>query len=395
MNEIFSDRINDVPRSFLREILKIAISDDVISFAGGLPNRQLFPAPEIRAAANTVLEHDAGSALQYGSSEGYLPLREYICERYRTTRGIEIEPGNVLVTTGSQQGLDLLGKVLLNDGDSIAIEEPGYLGAIQAFSVYRAKFEPVPVGENGADIEALRNLLNTARPKLFYTVPTFQNPSGISYTNENREEVAASLRGTQTILIEDDPYHELRFSGSPKTSFKQLLPKQTVMLGSFSKIVAPSFRVGWMVAGKPLMEKLVIAKQAADLHTSEITQRILYRYLSDNDIDEHIALIRRQYGAQCDAMLQALESNFPPNCRITHPEGGMFLWMTLPNGLSAMSLFKYAIEKKVAFVPGDPFYVDGRQSDSLRLNFSCVDETSIRTGIERLASSYSALAAHI
>ncbi len=391
MKPTFADRINDVPRSFLREILKVAISDDVISFAGGLPNRALFPAEAVRAAASAVLGDDAGSALQYGSLEGYAPLREWIAARYRR-RGVDVDAADVLVTTGSQQGLDLLGKVLLNEGDAVAIEQPGYLGAIQAFSIYRPQFAGVPLTENGADAGALQSVLESRRPRLFYTVPTFQNPSGVSYDEACRREVAEVIGASNTWLIEDDPYHELRFSGAPATSFASLAPEHTVMLGSFSKIVAPSLRVGWLVARGELMDKLVVAKQATDLHTSEVTQRIVLRYLADNDLDAHIELIRERYGAQCRAMLDALARHFPADCRYTEPQGGMFLWLTL-DGVSSMALFDRAIEHGVAFVPGLPFYTGAPEENTLRLNFSCADIDTIDTGIARLAESLRALAA--
>ncbi|KAA3630298.1 MAG: PLP-dependent aminotransferase family protein [Proteobacteria bacterium] len=391
MKPAFSDRINDVPRSFLREILKVAVSDDVISFAGGLPNRALFPAENIRDAANRVLSEEAGSALQYGSSEGFRPLREWIAERYRRREGLVVDPDDVLVTTGSQQGLDLLGKVLLNDGDAVAIEEPGYLGAIQAFSVYRPRFCPVAVEGRGVDVDAFAQTARRFKPRAFYTVPNFQNPSGVTCDDDRRRQVAALVDGSSMLLLEDDPYHELRFSGNERISYAHLAPGNTVLLGSFSKIVAPSFRVGWMVARKPLMEKLVVAKQAADLHTSEITQRILYRYLIDNDIDAHIDSIRRRYGAQCRAMLDSLAREFPDECRYTEPEGGMFLWLTLPEGVEAMTLFDRAIDKRVAFVPGAPFYTGRAATDTLRLNFSCVDESTIETGMGRLAEALATL----
>jgi 2-aminoadipate transaminase len=388
----FADRINDVPRSFLREILKVAISEDVISFAGGLPNRDLFPVDAIRAAADRVFVEEGRSALQYGSSEGYLPLREYIAARYRSRFGLEVDPARVLITSGSQQGLDLVGKTLLNEGDPVAIEEPGYLGAIQAFSVYRAAFRPVPVSPGGADLDALAALLKGDAPRVFYTVPNFQNPSGISYDDANRAAVDELVGAGDTVLIEDDPYGELRFSGADPQPFGARIPEQVVMLGSFSKIVAPSFRVGWLVAGDALMDKLLVAKQATDLHTSEITQRILYRYLADNDVDAHVALIRGKYGAQCRAMVDALRRSFPPEVNIVEPEGGMFLWLELPDGIDAMTLFDEAIRRKVAFVPGLPFYTrPGVGANALRLNFSCVGESAIASGVERLAESLAAV----
>ncbi|MGC2063824.1 MAG: PLP-dependent aminotransferase family protein [Thermodesulfovibrionales bacterium] len=383
MGNIFSDRISDVPRSFIREILKITLDESVISFAGGLPNRDLFPLEEIKAATARLLEESGKDVLQYSSSEGYRGLREWIAARYQG-KGMTIDPDNILITAGSQQGLDLLGKTILNEGDSVVIEEPGYLGAIQAFSIYRSRFHPVPVHDDGIDIELLGRTLSQYSAKLMYCVPNFQNPSGISYTAENRTQVADILQGKKTLIVEDDPYGELRFLGQDRPSFYKLIPHNTVLLGSFSKIVIPSFRIGWIAARHEVMEKLIIAKQASDLHTNYFGQRVILQYLKDNNIDEHIAKIREAYGRQRDAMVSAIREYFPATVHYTEPEGGMFLWITLPEGLSAMEVFKKAIELKVAFVPGDPFYVNRTNVNTLRLNYSSVDAGTIQIGIRRL-----------
>jgi 2-aminoadipate transaminase len=387
VDSIFADRITDVPRSFIREILKVALDPSVISFAGGLPNRELFPAEEIKDATNKVFSIHGRDIFQYSNSEGYHKLREYIGERYLQKKRIHVPVENILITSGSQQGLDLLGKVLLNDGDSLIIEEPGYLGAIQAFSIYKPKFLPIRVFEQGMDTEKLRDVMVSEKPKLMYTVPNFQNPSGISYSRENRLEVSKILRGTSTILIEDDPYGELRFSGEAKQSFKELLPENTVLLGSFSKTVVPGFRLGWLVAPKHIMEKLIIAKQASDLHTSHFTQAIIYQYVTDNDIDNHINKIRASYGNQCRAMIRSIQKHFPPGVTHTTPEGGMFLWAELPKKAAALDLFDLAVKDKVIFVPGDPFYINKTRTQTMRLNFSCVDEQTIETGISRMGAA--------
>ncbi|MGA3085607.1 MAG: PLP-dependent aminotransferase family protein [Thermodesulfobacteriota bacterium] len=383
MGNIFSDRISDVPRSFIREILKFTIDESVISFAGGLPSRDLFPLEEIKAATQKVLETAGKDALQYSTSEGFEELREWIVNRYKS-KHITVHADNVLITTGSQQGLDLLGKTFLNEGDNVVIEEPGYLGAIQAFSIYRATFFPIPVTPAGMVTDLLEQTTTHHLIKLMYGVPNFQNPSGISYSEENRKEIARILKDKKTILIEDDPYGELRFLGKNKPSFYQLIPENTVLLGSFSKIVVPSFRIGWIVAKDEIMEKLIVAKQASDLHTNYFGQRIIMQYLKDNDINEHIAKIRQAYGRQREAMVSAIREHFPKETQYTQPEGGMFLWITLPEGLSAMAVFNEAVKRKVAFVPGDPFYVNKTEVNTLRLNFSSVDEETIRIGIERL-----------
>ena len=393
MENAFSDRINDVPKSFIREILKVTIDSSIISFAGGLPNRQFFPVKGLQKAANDVFEEAGDQILQYANSEGYIGLRQFISDRYKKRDGLDIPVEDILITTGSQQGLDLLGKTFLNEGDDLIIEEPGYLGAIQAFAMYRPRFHPVPVREGGMETEKLAHILSEREPKLLYTVTNFQNPSGISYSNENRKAVADLIGGSSCLIIQDDPYGDLRFSGEPKISFKKLAPENTVLLGSFSKTVAPALRLGWLVAPPAIMDKLVIAKQAADLHSDYLAQRILHRYLSDNDIDAHIATIIDQYGKQKEAMIGAIKDFFPPEVRFTNPEGGMFLWITLPEGMSSLALFEAAIQKKVAFVPGTPFYVDRKDSNTLRLNFSCSDEATIVEGIKRLGESIRELCA--
>ena len=311
-------------------------------------------------------------------------LREWIAARYKDKKGIVVDPKNILITTGSQQGLDLLGKTFLNEGDSVILEKPGYLGAIQAFSVYKSRFFQIPVDADGIDLGLLEKIVQNQTAKLFYTVPNFQNPSGITYSEQNRRRIAEILHQREIILIEDDPYGELRFLGTDQPSFYSYMPENTILLGSFSKIIVPSFRIGWIVANDAVMEKLLVAKQASDLHTNYFCQRIIHQYLADNDIDEHIELIRQAYGKQREAMINAIEEYFPPGTKFTQPEGGMFLWITLPEGLSALKVFERAIEHKVAFVPGDPFYVNETNVNTMRLNFSCVDAENIRIGIARL-----------
>ena len=387
MDSIFADRIMDVPRSFIREILKVTLDPKVISFAGGLPNRDLFPADELRAATNKVFELHGRDIFQYSTSEGYLKLREYIADRYLKEKGLNVHVDDILITSGSQQGLDLIGKTLLNDDDGLIIEEPGYLGAIQAFSIFKPKFLPVPVSDEGMDIDRLRHVMNSEKPKLIYSVPNFQNPAGISYSDPIRQEVARLLEKTNTFIIEDDPYGELRFAGNRKTSFGKLLPDNSILLGSFSKVIVPGFRIGWIVAPQYVMKKLIIAKQAADLHTSHFTQSIIFQYLNDNKIDDHINIIRNVYGKQCNAMMNSIRKYFPEGVKHTNPEGGMFLWAELPEGLSSLDLFEVATKDKVIFVPGDPFYINKKGMSTFRLNFSCVDEETIDIGIRRLGNA--------
>ncbi len=384
MGSIFSDRISDVPKSFIREILKATVNEEIISFAGGLPNRDLFPVQEIKAASVKVLDESGKDALQYSTSEGFIGLRKWISNRYKTKKGIEVNEDNIIITTGSQQALDLIGKILIDDGDPVTIEEPGYLGAIQAFSIFRPEFRPVPIHFDGIDIAALKNALVKSDVKVMYMVPNFQNPSGISHSDHNRDQVAEIISATSTFIIEDDPYGEIQFSGERKKSYFNRIPAQTLLLGSFSKIFAPSFRIGWVVAPEELVEKLLIAKQAADLHTNYYAQRVLHQYLTDNNIDNHIDRIIAKYSSQKNAMIASIKKYFPGEVRYSNPDGGMFLWVILPEKISSRNLFDSAIKEKVAFVPGDPFYVNKSHVNTLRLNFSCVDEKTIETGIRIL-----------
>jgi 2-aminoadipate transaminase len=384
MNSLFSDRISDVPKSFIREILKTTVNENVISFAGGLPNRDLFPVQEIKRASIKVLDDFGAEALQYSTSEGYAPLREWISNRYKSQLNIDIDKDNILITSGSQQGLDLVGKTLINEADHVAIEEPGYLGAIQAFSLYRPVFEPVPINFNGITIDELSAVEKKCTIKLMYTVPNFQNPSGISHSDENRDAVAEILGKGDSFLVEDDPYGELQFSGKKRRSYFERIPKKAILLGSFSKIFVPSFRIGWIAAPKELVDKLLIAKQASDLHTNYFAQRVLYQYLLDNDIDAHIARIRIKYSSQKNAMVRSIKEYFPPEIEYSNPDGGMFLWAILPTGVYARKVFDEAIKHDIAFVPGDPFYVRKTNVNTMRLNFSCVDEETIEKGISKL-----------
>ena len=384
MGSIFSDRISDVPKSFIREILKATIDEQVISFAGGLPNRDLFPVEEIKAASARVLDDSGKDALQYSTSEGYLELRQWISIRYKKRLDININPDNIIITTGSQQALDIIGKILIDDADPVAIEEPGYLGAIQAFSLYRPDFKPVPLHFDGIDTGVLEKVISGSPVKVLYTVPNFQNPSGISHSDSNRDQVAEILLRSDTFIIEDDPYGEIQFSGEAKKSYFNRLPGQTILLGSFSKIFAPSFRIGWIAAPDELIEKILIAKQASDLHTNYFAQRVLFQYLLDNNIDHHITRIRDKYAIQKNAMISAIKKYFPSTVQYSDPDGGMFLWVILPEKISSRDLFDTAIREKVAFVPGDPFYTNRSNVNTMRLNFSCVDEISIEKGIRKL-----------
>ncbi len=382
--KLFSTRIQNVTPSFIREILKVTHEKDVISFAGGLPNDALFPLQQLKQASLSAFENKGSQLLQYSNTEGDLGLRNWIAQRYQA-QNLEITAEDILMTNGSQQALDLLGKVFLNKKDAVVIENPAYLGALQAFRLYQVKFLPIDLHSQGMDLKQLKQTLSINNAKLIYTVPNFQNPTGISYSEENRQAIAKEIAKTDSYLIQDDPYGELRFSGQAKSNFYTLLPQQTLLLGSFSKTIAPAFRLGWIVAPKPVMKKLIIAKQAADLHSNSFSQAILAQYFEKNDFDQHLTQLKLHYGQQKIIMETAIKKYFPKNTQLTNPEGGLFLWCTLSKKISTLELFQKAIQQKVAFVPGESFYTSNIQQNTMRLNYSCADQKIIEKGIRKLA----------
>jgi 2-aminoadipate transaminase len=380
----FARRMQKTPKSFIREILKVTENPGIISFAGGLPNPDLIDVGGIAEAAAAVLREDGRTALQYSTTEGYLPLRQYIADRYKKRLGLDISPDEILITNGSQQCLDLIGKILIDPDDRVAIERPGYLGAIQVFSLYEPVFVPIELQPAGPDMAAFEAAMAGDGAKIFYCIPNSQNPSGITYSEERRKACADILAGTRTIVVEDDAYGELQFSGSSLRPFKKYLPDQTILTGSFSKIFSPGMRLGWVCAPPAVMDQLVVAKQASDLHSNYLSQRIASRYLADNDIDAHIRKIRVAYKEQRNCMIAAMQKEMPDGVTWTSPEGGMFVWVTLPAGCSSMEVFSTALKEQVAVLPGIPFYVDGGGTDTLRLNFSNASAERIAEGIQRL-----------
>ena len=378
----FAERMQGAQRSFIREILKVTADPSVISFAGGLPNPESFPVAAIAAAAQAVLAESGAAALQYSTTEGYLPLRQWIAARYKTKKGMDVDPGDILITTGSQQALDLAAKVLINAGDPVVIEKPGYLGAIQAFSLFRPAWRSVPLLDDGPDLDALDAAL--AGAQLFYAVTSFQNPSGLSYSEDKRAAVAALLRRHDCFFLEDDPYGELRFAGRDLPPVYAQRPENSLLLGTFSKIAAPGFRLGWIVAQGEIMERLVIAKQAADLHTGSLDQMLVERFLRDNDFEAHVERIRTLYGGQCRAMQASIARHFPKDVHVTAPEGGMFLWVTGPAELDALRLLERALKQNVAFVPGRDFFPAEGGRNHFRLNFSTSTPERISEGVRRL-----------
>ena len=383
----YSERIMNTPPSFTRRILAAAADPKIISFAGGLPHPASFPMEDLQASLDSVIGKYGDQLFQYATTPGFEPLRQYIADRYNKKHGLDITADDVLITTGSQQALDLIGKAVLDEGDGLIIEEPGYLGAIQAFSVYQPEFFTVPFEEHGLNINELEKALENPHVKLIYTVPNFQNPSGLTYSKENRLEVAKALEDKDVFLIEDDPYGDLRFRGEALPYIGVNNIEHGIFLGSFSKTITPGMRLGFVITrNKELMNNINIAKQASDLHTSIFTQIVIYDYLTNNDYDGHIKKIIKMYGEQANTMLEAMDKYFPDYVKYTKPEGGMFIWATLPEGQSAMDLFHKAMAENVAFVPGNPFYVDKENVNTLRLNYTNSTDEMIIEGIKRLGS---------
>lgn len=379
----FAARMGKMQKSFVRELLKVAQDPAFISFAGGLPNPDTFPLEAVQLATDQVLSENGRRVLQYGISSGHPPLRDWIARRYRQKYGMDVSAENILITNGSQQALDLIAKAMLDPGDKVVVESPSYMGGIHLLRLYEPTFASVTLLEDGVDVNALANEVVDA--KLVYLLPTFQNPTGISYSAEKRTAVAEMIRRTNAYFIEDDPYNELRFSGEDTPPIFSHAPERGFLMGSFSKVVSPGMRMGWICCSAPLMEKILIAKQASDLHSNQLSQFIIHQLLCDIDFDGHLLDIRALYKKQRDLMIAAIQRNFPPNISHTVPEGGMFLWTILPDGIDAMALFDAAVHEKVVFVPGRPFFVDERGHNTLRLSFSLTPEAHIEEGVKRLA----------
>jgi 2-aminoadipate transaminase len=380
----FATRLSRAPVSFLDELFRVSSDSSVISFAGGLPSTALIDTEGISRAARMVLDEEGPVALQYTTTDGYLPLREYIAERYRTRLGIMATADEIQIVNGSQQCLDLFAKIFLNPDDYVGIEQPGYLGAIEAFSLYEPHISAVPLNNDGINLDVLEKGIKKESLKFFYGIPNSQNPSGITYSQENRKAVAELLESTGTVFYEDDAFGELFFDGKPRLPVKNYLPDQTVISGSFSKIVAPGMRIGWMYAPKEILKQFNIAKQAADLHTNFFCQKILHRYLMTNNLDAHIRTVVSVYRNNCHLMCRLLD-DLLPELEHTRPDGGMFLMVKLTEGLSARKVFSEGVRHKVAVLPGLPFYVDGGGDDTIRLNFSSASEDQILEGMHRLA----------
>jgi len=382
----FARRMRHLRASDIREILKVTQRPEVISFAGGLPASELLPAREMAELAKQLLLEDGVRALQYAPTEGLPALRDIIAERVQRQSNEAVTRDMVLVVSGSQQALDLTGKVFLDEGDAILCESPTYLGAINAFRAYQPRFVEVATDDDGmipADLE--RRLDETDRVKLIYTVPDFQNPSGRRWSLDRRRELVELGTRYGVTVIEDSPYAELCFEGTPLPAVATFDDQGVVVrLGTLSKLLSPGMRLGWVVAESSLVRKYVLAKQGADLHTSSLSQLLAERFITECDFEGHIARIRQVYRSRCRAMVAAIEENFPEDIRFTRPAGGLFLWVELPAGVDARKLLELSLEENVAFVPGGAFFANGGHENTMRLNFSAMPEDRIAEGICRL-----------
>lgn len=383
----FAERMSHIKASEIREILKVTEQEEVISFAGGLPAPELFPIREIGEVTRIVLEEAGTKALQYTTTEGYAPLREWIAHRMNRRSGTAFDKDNILITHGSQQGLDLSGKVFLDEGDVVLCESPTYLAAISAFKAYGCRFIEIPTDGEGMDMGALEEVLSrTANVKLIYVIPTFQNPTGKTWSLERRKKLAALSAKYGVAVIEDNPYGELRFEGEPLPSVKSFDTAGNILCtGSFSKIFCPGFRIGWIAGDKDIIRKYVLVKQGTDLQCNTMAQLTIAEYLKRYDIDKHIGKIIEVYKKRRDTAVRCIERYFPDTVTFTRPEGGLFTWIELPEGVSAREVLVKSLEKKIAFVPGGSFYPNGPKENTLRINYSNMPEDRIEQGLGTLA----------
>lgn len=383
-------RLRGVASSPVREILALTERPGVLSFAGGLPAPELFDAAGLSEAFAAVLDStSAGRSLQYSTTEGDPELRRRVADRL-TVRGLPTDPEEILITSGSQQALTLIATVFLEPGDRVLVEDPSYLAALQAFQLAGAVLIPVPCDDEGLDPEAVERLVAEHQPKLLYTVPTFHNPTGRTLSLERRIALAAVLERTELWTIEDDPYGELRYAGDPVPSLASLpgAAERTLALSTLSKVAAPGLRIGWVRTPEVLRSSLTIAKQAADLHSSTVDQAATARWLAHVDLDAHLDRLRTVYRERRDTMLAGLPETLPEGSTFTRPDGGMFIWVRLPEGHDATATLPRALDHQVAYVPGAPFYANSPDPRTLRLSFTTHDPTEIRHGLDRLRETF-------
>ena len=387
-SKLFSKRATAIKSSVIREILKVTANPQVISFAGGLPAPESFPVAQMKAAFDKVLATDAQAALQYSTTDGYAPLREWVANRM-STNGATITADQVIIVSGSQQALDLIGKVFIDEGDKVLVETPTYLGALQAFSLFSPEFISVASDENGLDASQLSSE-DAQAAKFLYALPNFQNPTGRMMSEVRRAKLVEVARANDLLVVEDDPYGALWYEAAPPPSLLSRMPERVIHMGSFSKVLAPGLRLGYIVAPAEIARKFEQAKQATDLHTSTIAQRVVYEVVKDGFLDEHIPSIRSRYHHQAQSMLGALEAHMPSGVTWNQPAGGMFLWVNLPNGMNAETVLEKALAHNVAYVPGSPFYANEVAANTLRLAFVTVPAAKIEEGITTLGQIFAA-----
>lgn len=384
----FSNLAMNLKASEIRELLKLTTMPEIISFAGGLPAPELFPTEDLKKVDEAVLTKEGQAALQYGTTEGYTPLREQIAGRMKKSFMVDCTPENIVITSGSQQGLSLLAQIFLNPGDVVLVESPTYLGAINAFKLCGPEFVEVPTDDKGIIPEELEKILAKYgdRVRMMYVIPEFQNPTGITWPMERRKAFMDIINRYDFPVLEDDPYGELRFDGDKVPSLKSMDTKGNIIfLGSFSKILMPGLRIAWMVADPVIIDKVVKLKQAVDLQSSSFGQRQTSFFIDMYDLDAHVAKIKELYKKRRDLMCDSMKEYFPEGITFTYPEGGLFTWVTLPEGMDAKELMPKVLAKNVAYVPGGPFYPHGGNANHFRLNYSNMPEERIVEGIKRLA----------
>jgi len=381
----FARRMSNVSASAVREILKVTERPDIISFAGGMPAPELFPVSEIARAHAQVFAEEGAAALQYSTTEGWRPLREWVAARYRE-RGVVADADRVLITTGSQQGIDLVGRVFLEKGDEVVVENPCYLAALQVFRSYEAAAIPIESDHEGMCVDQVEDALKR-NPKLIYIVPEFSNPKGTTLSKERRSQLIDLSVRYRVPILEDDPYGELRYAGVASEPLAALdRDNMVIHIGTFSKTISPGMRIGWLLASEDILREMVIAKQASDLHTSSVEQRACARLLQEFDYDAHVARLCKVYGERCRAMRDSIEHHFPIETISTKPDGGLFLWVELPKSVNADDVFADALREQVAFVSGASFFAGPPRSNFMRLNFSNQAPEMIEEGIRRIGN---------
>ncbi|MBE7031093.1 MAG: PLP-dependent aminotransferase family protein [Ruminococcaceae bacterium] len=385
MQKNLAERVKPLEASAIREIFKMIGKADIISFAGGIPSPETYPSEELARIAADILKNTPNAALQYGVTEGYAPLVAQV-KAMNAKAGIGGEMDETVITTGAQQAIDLAAKSLLNPGDGVIVEKPSFIGTLNSLRSYEAKLYDVPLEADGMDLARVEELLKTENIKLIYTIPTFQNPTGITMPLEKRKKLLALAQQYNCMILEDNPYGDLRFRGEAVPTIKSMDTEgRVIYVGTFSKTLAPGLRVGFITAHRELVDRVVVVKQVNDVHTTQLAQMIVSRFMEENDMDAHVAKGCEICKAKCDLMLSCMDEYFPENVEYTRPDGGIFLWVTLPEGIDTKELFKKSVERKVAFVPGSTSMVDlSKPTNCFRLNYTTMPDEKIREGIRIL-----------